>query len=152
MTSRRRQRPVVPATSPLGGDRAPLTPEVENLNIGGAPAPPAPAGPDVENRTPELPESDSAGVPKWASLERKETRLRPDQLEALTALRRRVAAQRRTRSEIITDNTLIRIAVDLLLAHGSRLRGDTEEELLHSVLRRARQALVESGSILEVRE
>jgi hypothetical protein len=36
-------------------------------------------------------------------------------VQALAALRRQVADRRQDRSEIITDNTLIRVAVDLLV-------------------------------------
>ncbi|MEU8437481.1 hypothetical protein AB0F18_32195 [Streptomyces sp. NPDC029216] len=59
--------------------------------------------------------------------------MRRDQLRALAALRRRVAHSRKERAEIITDNTLIRVAVDLLLRHADKLSGDTEEQLLKSV-------------------
>ncbi|MBC2869810.1 hypothetical protein H1R13_34125 [Streptomyces mexicanus] len=71
-------------------------------------------------------------------MERKEARLRADQVADLAALRRHVSARRRNRSEIITDNTLIRVAVDLLMAHAHRLRGDTEEDLRRSVLPRSK--------------
>jgi hypothetical protein len=91
--------------------------------------------------TPAVPDSGSSGDPKWRTLERKEARLRRDQLADLADLRRHLSAHRRDRSEIITDNTLIRIAVDLLLReHAHRLRGDTEEDLLRSVLPRRRGA------------
>ncbi|OEJ20852.1 hypothetical protein AR457_41730 (plasmid) [Streptomyces agglomeratus] len=74
-------------------------------------------------------------------MERKEARLRSDQLTDLAELRRQVSGHRRDRSEIITDNTLIRVAVDLLLqGHAHRLHGDTEEALLQSVLPRRRGA------------
>lgn len=133
--STRRQRSTVPADSGIKGDRKPLQPAVEPI-IGGT------------GRT----ESRSAGVtdsqtpaPKWATLERKEARLRTDQIEALAALRRRVSAQRADRSEIITDNTLIRIAVDALLAHGDHLHGDTEEQLLQSLARPARRTRRAAG-------
>ncbi|WP_073921164.1 hypothetical protein [Streptomyces sp. CB00455] len=72
--------------------------------------------------------------PRWATLERKEARLRRDQLRALAALRRQVARDRQTRDEIITDNTLIRVAVDFLLHHADTLTGDTEEQLLTSAV------------------
>ncbi|MFE4875147.1 hypothetical protein [Streptomyces sp. NPDC056682] len=100
-----------------------------------------------DSRTSEVTKSESSEVsdsqgsadgPKWQSLERKETRLRTDQLAELAALRRRVSGQRRNRSEIITDNTLIRVAVDLLLTRAGRLRGDTEAELLASLAPRRR--------------
>lgn len=43
------------------------------------------------------------------------------------------ASNRTTRAEPITDNTLLRIAVDLLLDRGDQLAGNTEEELQNSV-------------------
>jgi hypothetical protein len=64
---------------------------------------------------------------------RLDARLRPDQVAALGELRRRVTAGRVDRAERITDNTLLRVAVDLLLAHADRLGGDTEDALRESV-------------------
>ncbi|MFD4764245.1 hypothetical protein ACFWOJ_37155 [Streptomyces sp. NPDC058439] len=140
----KRVRSVVPAASPI---RTPLQPHVEPI-IGATDQPkqPAPEVPDSrstevsESVTPEVPDSRNPAPdgPRWAALERKETRLRADQVQALAALRRRVSAQRTKRSEIITDNTLIRIAVDLLLDQGDRLTGDTEDELLRSARPRRR--------------
>lgn len=63
-----------------------------------------------------------------------EARLWPEQLPALDALRRQVNAARTVRGERITDNTLLRIAVDLLLAHADQLQGNNEEELRKSVV------------------
>jgi hypothetical protein len=76
-------------------------------------------------------------VPRWRTLVRKEARLRADQADALAGLRRRLTSGRRDRSEVITDNTLIRIAVDLLLEHAGDLAGDTEDQLRESVTHRA---------------
>ncbi|MFG2276996.1 hypothetical protein ACGFNY_45475 [Streptomyces chartreusis] len=73
-------------------------------------------------------------MPLYKTLERTEARLRADQITALTALRKAVAANRTDKSERITDNTLIRVAVDFLLAHGGRLEGNTEAELRASLL------------------
>ncbi|MEW1551331.1 hypothetical protein [Streptomyces tsukubensis] len=90
---------------------------------------------------------DGLGDPKWLTLERKEVRFRADQLTELADLRRQVNARRRDRSEIITDNTLVRVAVDLLLKrYAERLRGDTEEDLLRSVMPRRRDAQEEADS------
>jgi hypothetical protein len=72
-------------------------------------------------------------TPKWQRLERKELRLRADQLDDLARLRRGLNRQRRGEGERITENTLIRVAVDLLLARASELRGLTEDELRKSV-------------------
>jgi hypothetical protein len=61
-----------------------------------------------------------------------------DQANALTELSRRLNKERRrsdgtTVGERITDNTLLRIAIDLLLARADELRGTTEQELAASV-------------------
>ncbi|TDD64795.1 hypothetical protein E1262_27130 [Jiangella aurantiaca] len=72
-------------------------------------------------------------------MERKEARLREDQVAELNRLARQLArAARRARptgapGERITDNTLIRVAVDLLLGKAEQLRGTTEDELRRSV-------------------
>jgi hypothetical protein len=84
--------------------------------------------------TAEKPADGEPSTPKYQTLIRSEARLRDDQVADLGTLRRQVAAQRTTKGERITDNTLIRIAVDLLLANGEHLRGNTEEELRQSLL------------------
>ena len=91
-------------------------------------------------RRPPLVPSDSGSaeltdsqVPKWQRLERKELRLRADQLDELARLRRLLNRQRRGEGERITENTLIRVAVDLLLSRSADLRGATEDELRKSV-------------------
>jgi hypothetical protein len=63
-----------------------------------------------------------------------EARLWPEQVPALAALRRQITQARTVKAERITDNTLLRIAVDLLLANGDRLSGNTEDELRESVV------------------
>ncbi|MFJ6709238.1 MULTISPECIES: hypothetical protein [unclassified Streptomyces] len=126
-----RTRSVVSPDSGIGAGRKPLTPSVEPILGEGEQG--------AESRTTGSPEPHRSGDPKWATLERKEARLRSDQLTDLADLRRHLGAHRRDRSEIITDNTLIRVAVDLLLqGHAHRLHGDTEEALLASVLPRRR--------------
>jgi hypothetical protein len=72
-------------------------------------------------------------TPKWQRLERKELRLRADQLDELARIRRTLNRQRGGEGERITENTLIRVAVDLLLTRAGRLRGTTEDELRKSV-------------------
>lgn len=139
-----RKRSTVSPDSQINPERQPLKPEVEPIlgsSEGGQVAGGQSQTPEVpDSPTPEVPDSYSSGDPKWTTLERKEARLRADQLTDLADLRRHVNAQRRDRSEIITDNTLIRVAVDLLLEHSHRLRGDTEEDLRRSVLPRRRSA------------
>jgi hypothetical protein len=71
-------------------------------------APPAQASPPGEGPG-ERP------LPPYLTYVRKECRLRPDQLDALTALARRLNRERKGKGERITENTLIRWAVDLFL-------------------------------------
>jgi hypothetical protein len=83
--------------------------------------------PEVELETVE-PKSEQEELPKYLTLIRKETRLREDQLEKLTVLTRKLNRQRRG-GERITENTLIRVAIDLLLEQSEELKGSTESEL-----------------------
>jgi hypothetical protein len=73
-------------------------------------------------------------TPRYLSFTRTEARLRPDQADALSSLRRKVAANRTDKTERITDNTLLRLAVDLLLANAAHIRGDTEEQMRRALL------------------
>jgi hypothetical protein len=114
----------------------PLAPAVEAPVIGLRPG---------DSQTHRLTDSVSAEVPESVStpsregarylrLLRKEARLRVDQANDLAALRRRLARRRAGPSgEILTDNTLIRVAVDLLLHRADELHGETEEELRASL-------------------
>lgn len=70
---------------------------------------------------------------RFDEMERKETRLRADQLEALAAETKRLNRERNRAGDRITDNTLIRVAIDLLLARRSDLAGLSEVELRKSV-------------------
>jgi len=61
-----------------------------------------------------------------------------EQADALTMLARRLNSERRgpdgkAVGERITDNTLLRLAIDLLLARADELKGRTEEELALSL-------------------
>lgn len=71
---------------------------------------------------------------RYLTFQRTEARLRPDQMTDLASLSRRVAADRTDKTERITDNTLLRLAVDLLLKHGAHIVGNTEEEMRRSLL------------------
>ncbi|TPW78537.1 hypothetical protein FJ658_00960 [Schumannella sp. 10F1B-5-1] len=64
---------------------------------------------------------------------RKDTRLREDQLAALTVHARRLN-RAKTGGVRITENTLIRIGVDLLLDRVFNAIGDDEDELRKSLL------------------
>jgi hypothetical protein len=92
--------------------------------------------------TPE-PAPEPSGLPKYLRLVRKEARVREDQFNQLTQLTRQINKARRRQhgvvGERITENTLIRVAIDLLLEHCERLTGVTEEELRHAVCQRRAQ-------------
>jgi hypothetical protein len=83
----------------------------------------------VEAETP----AEDRGLAKFARLTRKDARVRADQDAALTALAKTLMRRRPAKAERITENTLIRVAIDLLLAHADELRGSTEDELRDSV-------------------
>lgn len=76
-------------------------------------------------------------LPRYLQLTRKESRIRADQADRLAVHVRRLNGARKHRDgsvgERITDNTLIRVAIDLLLDHADQLAGTTEEELRRSV-------------------
>jgi hypothetical protein len=65
--------------------------------------------------------------------DRKEARLRSEQYQQLTDVSRGLNRLRHREGERITENTLIRVAVDLLLARQDDLAGNTEDELRRSV-------------------
>ena len=80
------------------------------------------------------PASKSRPSPAFEAFERKEARLRQKQLDDLEALRKQINRSKTSSGgERITDNTLIRVAVDLLLDNAGKLRGATELELRKSV-------------------
>lgn len=66
----------------------------------------------------------------YLTLTRKEVRLRDDQYDELTHLARQLNRQRTGTSERITENTLIRVAIDHLLKNKKLLGGSTESEFL----------------------
>lgn len=74
-----------------------------------------------------------AGAPLYLQLHRKETRLREDQVDGLSVLARKLHRAKSGPGERITDNTLIRVAVDLLLSRADQLHGADESALRKSV-------------------
>lgn len=74
-------------------------------------------------------------TPYYRRLARKEARVREDQYVALSRLVQVLSRRRVVRSgPRLTENTLIRVAIDLLLERADRLAGDTEVDLRASVL------------------
>ncbi len=87
---------------------------------------------------PPVDASSPSRLPPYLQLVRKESRLRQDQADELSRAVRRLNQARRgsdggISGERITDNTLIRVAVDLLLTRADQLRGSTEDELRKSL-------------------
>lgn len=87
----------------------------------------------TDTRTRAHAEDTDPSVPMFARLTRKEARVREDQYAALSALARTLMRRRTVRAERITENTLIRVAIDFLLTHQHLLTGSTEEALRRSV-------------------
>lgn len=74
-----------------------------------------------------------AATPRFEDFLRKEARFRDDQIEDLGRHARRLQRLRTAPGERITDNTLIRVAVDLLMTRVDELRGSNEAELRSSL-------------------
>jgi hypothetical protein len=102
-----------------GGVESEAAPKLENalVNHPSTPAVQEVEEPVVSSRT------------HYTDLVRKELRLHADQADELTVLASKVQRARREKGERITDNTLIRVAVDLLLERQKELVGSTEDEL-----------------------
>jgi hypothetical protein len=75
---------------------------------------------------------DAPGV-RFSDFQRKETRLRVDQQDALTEHARRLNRAKGVGGQRVTDNTLIRVAVDLLLSKADYLAGPDEAGLRRSL-------------------
>lgn len=136
MSRVQRQRPGgasplrVSVEQPRVGDGPGQTPEVPKSRT---PVPPDSGTPEVtESVGPEV-QALQGRQPRYLTMERVEARLRPDQVEALGDLARRLQRARRSKDERITTNTLLRIAADLLLARADEIIGDTEVALRASL-------------------
>ena len=106
----------------------------ETSRAGEAPKDVASPAQNVDRTSPIKPtKSGLASNAGYMALQRKETRLRDDQVDALTAATRELNRAKTGTGERITDNTLIRVAVDLLLSEGHRLQGASEKEIRSSV-------------------
>lgn len=101
-------RPPVPAMSTTKG------------SITAAPSEPVTPSPD-------------ASVPTYLRHVRKETRLREDQQNRLTLEARRLNRAKKNQGARITENSLIRVAIDLLLAKIGDAVGDDEDEIRKSI-------------------
>lgn len=79
------------------------------------------------------PPAEPNGRAHYTELIRKELRLHPGQSAELTILTVTLHNAKRGRGERITDNTIMRIALDLLLERKHELKGTTEDELRASL-------------------
>ena len=125
VTSRARV-PDEPGESSAQQDKA-TQPLVESATV----APPTPLRPHRQKK-PAAPQPEAARM-RYDEYERKETRLRDDQYGRLTTASRRLNKLRKGSGERITENTLIRVAIDLLLNEENKLAGASEAELRKSV-------------------
>lgn len=87
--------------------------------------------PGHSQRSPRKPSAEAKADVR--SLARKDTRLREEQISDLTAHARRLNKAKTSPAPRITENTLIRVAIDLLLSRAGDLGGNTEAELRNSV-------------------
>ena len=85
------------------------------------------------SRPAATPPSSAGQWQRFDAYERKESRLRPDQAEVLGELSRRLSRARAGKGERLTENTLIRVAIDLLVSRDAELAGSTEAELRQSL-------------------
>ncbi len=79
------------------------------------------------------PSAPAPALPPYLRFERKEARLRDDQLVALNTRARQLNKTKDPDADRITDNTLIRVAVDLLISRADELSGGDEEGLRQSL-------------------
>lgn len=93
----------------------------------------APAPAPAPRRKP--PRATRAAAPeRFDDLIRKEARFREDQIDELAAIAKRIMRNRTEGGPRVTDNTIIRVAVDLLLSRAGELQGNSEAELRASLL------------------
>ncbi|MCG0065962.1 chromosome segregation ATPase [Streptomyces tricolor] len=79
--------------------------------------------------------------PKWVPL-------REDQHSELSTIARELMLARSVKTERITENTVIRVAVDLMIRHPELLVGDTEDDLRTNMLDRFEQLLQRERELL----
>jgi biopolymer transport protein ExbD len=121
--------PSVPASKEIA--RKPVDESVVEVSVK-ADGPVAVRSPRRPERATKTEQQESADA-LFSALQRKETRIREDQQNALTMHARRLSKSKGAGGRRITDNTLVRVAIDLLLAHSNELAGATEDELRRSV-------------------
>ena len=109
----------------VGEKVPPAVPKLDRANL--------PAGPTAAEPGETVTTSPDASVPIQLRYVRKETRLRGDQQNRLTLEARRLNRAKKNQDARITENSLIRVAIDLLLARIGAAAGDDEDELRKSM-------------------
>ena len=128
-----------PEVSPPAAAQLPVKPNGQQVRIQAAakPAPAAaPAQAEVQQAAAATEEEDvpAASVrPHYTQLVRKELRVFQDQAMDLKILTMTINNNKLGMGERITDNTLVRVAIDLLLERKAELSGTTESELRDSL-------------------
>lgn len=128
----------------VGEDAPPVAPKPEPSSSAGKGERAAPEAPVTRampasrikaaiQKPPSKPSSEEPTLPAYLRYVRKETRLREDQQNQLTLQARRLNRAKTTRGARITENSLIRVAVDLFLAQADRAVGDDEDAIRKSM-------------------
>ncbi|MGK3708648.1 hypothetical protein [Arthrobacter sp. IK3] len=124
------QVPVQPETP----EPAPAVPATEAAAPAAVPAPAqAPVSAVQEQPAPAADLSVPSGRPHYTQLVRKELRVFEDQAVDLKLLTMSLNNRRSGSGERITDNTLVRVAIDLLLQRKDQLAGASEAALRESL-------------------
>jgi hypothetical protein len=121
--------PAAPAPKPVPGETASKQQSASTQLPGKSWPQPAPDARASDRAT-------SLIVGEWRrydQYERKEARLREDQYNSLSEASRRLNKARNGNGERITENTLIRVAIDLLLANEDQLTGTGEAQIRASL-------------------
>ena len=95
---------------------------------------PSRVAPAIKKQTAE-PAAEDTSAPAYLRYVRKETRLREDQQNQLTLQARRLNRAKKNQGARITENSLIRVAVDLFLTQIDRAVGDDEDAIRKSMSR-----------------
>lgn len=92
-----------------------------------------PAAPKPATKTSAPAAAPPAGVPRYLTLVRKELRITEDQADHIGRTARSLNLARQGQGERITDNTLVRLGISLLIDRLGDLHGTTEAELYESL-------------------
>ena len=127
------ERSSVPTPPPAAVEAPEPTPPEQPTETTAATRTPRKAKARPPSRPAATPPSSAGQWQRFDAYERKESRLRPDQSEVLGELSRRLNRVRAGKGERLTENTLIRVAIDLLMSRDAELAGSTEVELRQSL-------------------